>query len=431
MSNQNSEHNAPDSMLRSWGQRLYVIRWPLLAAFGVLAYFLIIGRLGGMEALTGVAVILAVAIAAGDSSAQASSSSDERTNLPTIGGPAGVSLVDALPDPCFLLDRRAMIVHRNPAAALQFPGAGVGNPIAFSIRNPELLAAIDTVASGADAQSVELHQTVPSATWFKVHVAPLDFAESRLATGELHGWIVVTMQSLTEQKRIEAMRADFIANASHELRTPLTSLTGFIDTLQGPAASDKKAQEKFLGIMRLQAQRMSNLIDDLLSLSRIEMRQHVRPTDSVDVSLILSEVVEGLQTQATDADVEVELTLPNEKVEVIGDRDELYEVFENLVDNAIKYGAAGKSVLVSVEPADRPGFDYKISVADKGAGIAEEHVPRLTERFYRVDAESSRKKKGTGLGLAIVKHILNRHGGQFIIRSRLGEGTRVDIFLSK
>jgi len=242
---------------------------------------------------------------------------------------------------------------------------------------------------------------------------------------------LVTFQSLTELKRVDAMRADFIANASHELRTPLASLIGFIDTLLGPAARDAAAREKFLGIMRVQSDRMSRLIDDLLSLSRIEMHQHVRPTGSVDLSGLLREVREGLQTQAKAADIDVVLTLPEAPVTLTGDRGQLYEVFENLIDNAIKYGADGKIVEVTLTATDRPGLRHLVSIVDHGPGVEPEHVPRMTERFYRIDAESSRKKKGTGLGLAIVKHIIQRHRGQMSIKSKSkpGEGLRVDVLL--
>ena len=246
------------------------------------------------------------------------------------------------------------------------------------------------------------------------------------------GVLVITLQSLTEAKRLESLRTDFIANASHELRTPLTSLVGFIDTLLGPAANDKEARERFLGLMRGQAARMAKLIEDLLSLSRIEMRQHMRPTAPVELGGLLREVVEGLSKLAEDSKTRLNLSLPEAPVAVSGDRDELYEVFENLIDNAIKYGADGDTIDISLSPdAGRPGFDVRVSVVDHGIGVAPEHVPRLTERFYRVDAESSRRKKGTGLGLAIVKHIVNRHHGQLAIKSEPGQGTRVDVLLRK
>ena len=333
---------------------------------------------------------------------------------------------DALPDPSIIIDRRSIIVHMNAPASRHFPGVATGNPIAFTMRFPALLNAIEQ-ARTAGAQQVELHQTVPTETWYKAMVAPL-------AAGDPvnDGVLVITLQSLTEEKRLESLRTDFVANASHELRTPLTSLVGFIDTLLGPAANDKEARERFLTIMQGQAARMAKLIEDLLSLSRIEMRQHLRPTADVDLNVLIREVAEGLDKLAKDSGTQLKLDFPSSPMIVTGDRDELYEVFENLIDNAIKYGADGGDVEITLSPATgRGGFDAAVSVTDHGAGVAAEHVPRLTERFYRVDAESSRKKKGTGLGLAIVKHIVNRHHGLLTIRSQPGQGTRVEVLLRK
>ncbi|WP_291396199.1 ATP-binding protein [Devosia sp.] len=333
---------------------------------------------------------------------------------------------DALPDPAVVLDARSVIIHLNREARHHFPGVVAGTPIAFTLRSPQLLSAIEAARLGP-AQTIELHQTVPTETWYKATIAPLLPG----AQGK-DGILVITLQSLTEAKRLESLRTDFIANASHELRTPLTSLVGFIDTLLGPAANDKVARERFLGLMRGQAARMSKLIDDLLSLSRIEMRQHVRPITPVDLGPLLREVAEGLQVQAAETRTRLDVRLPEGSVVVSGDRDELYEVFENLIENAIKYGADGDNIEITLTPdTGRTGFAALVSVVDHGVGVAEEHVPRLTERFYRVDAESSRKKKGTGLGLAIVKHIVTRHHGLLAIRSQPGQGTRVEVLLRK
>jgi len=337
-------------------------------------------------------------------------SSEQRLDI--LGG-----FADALSDPCLVLDRRSVVVHRNPAAAREMPGVAPGNLLTLALRNPALLNAVEAARRTDSAQSVELHQTVPNETWHRANVAPLPGGEGLLA---------VTLHNLTDQKRLEQLRSDFIANASHELRTPLTSLVGFIDTLLGPAAKDEAARERFLNIMRQQAARMSALIDDLLSLSRIELRQHLRPTGTVELSRLIREVAEGLETQAADAGVKINIDAA--PTTVTGDQNELYEVFENLIDNAIKYGGDGGVVEVAIT-GGRVGYEHAVTVTDRGVGIEQQHVPRLTERFYRVDAESSRKKKGTGLGLAIVKHIVNRHRGLLTIRSKPGEGTRVEVLL--
>ncbi len=338
------------------------------------------------------------------------------------------AFVEALGDPGLVLDSRGAVLHRNGAAARQYPNLLVGRVMTLVMRNPDLVAAIESSQRSGEPRSFELHETVPSETWDRVVVAPIRRPDRDWFADE-NRQMLVTFQSLTELKRVDALRTDFIANASHELRTPLASLIGFIDTLLGPAARDAAAREKFLGIMRSQADRMSRLIDDLLSLSRIEMYQHVRPTGSVELGGLLREVREGLQIQAQAADLDVVLTLPEMAVTVAGDRSQLYEVFENLIDNAIKYGAGGKTVEVELTEIDRPGLRYMASVIDHGPGVEPEHVPRMTERFYRIDAETSRKKKGTGLGLAIVKHIIQRHRGQMAIRSKPGEGLRVDVLL--
>lgn len=414
--------------------RLIAQAGPLLGIAGVFVMLVLFGDLAPLAAIIGIlAVFSAVLLLSPAPSVVRPQPAPVvvvpeviAPTLPTI--PSFAAFADALIDPCMLLDRRSVVLHANAAALRQFPGVVNGNPITFSLRNPELVQAIDGAMRSGSTRSFELHETVPAETWDKVVVAPLRQPGSDWFADEERR-LVVTFQSLTELKRVEALRTDFIANASHELRTPLASLLGFIDTLLGPAAKDPAAREKFLGIMRGQAERMSKLIDDLLSLSRIEMHQHVRPTASIDLASLLREVREGLMMQAKTAKVEIRLSLFAGSTTTIGDRSQLYEVFENLLDNAIKYGASGEFVELSLAPANRSGFQHMVTVIDHGPGVEPEHVPRLTERFYRIDADASRKKKGTGLGLAIVKHIVNRHRGQLSIKSKPGEGMRVDVFL--
>jgi two-component system phosphate regulon sensor histidine kinase PhoR len=227
------------------------------------------------------------------------------------------------------------------------------------------------------------------------------------------------------------MRADFVANASHELRTPLASLSGFIETLQGSARDDAQARQRFLGIMKAQANRMARLIDDLLSLSRIELKAHLQPATPVDLVGIVRQVADSLQTLARDRGVEIKIEKPEKPLAVRGDRDELIRVFENLVENALKYGAPGKRVDISLARKVGSGGEEEatVSVRDYGPGIADEHIPRLTERFYRVDVAESRAQGGTGLGLALVKHIVARHRGRLVINSVLGKGATFTIRL--
>jgi two-component system phosphate regulon sensor histidine kinase PhoR len=232
---------------------------------------------------------------------------------------------------------------------------------------------------------------------------------------------LVTLDDLTPLRRVEEMRADFIANASHELRTPLAALSAFIETLQGSARDDPEARTKFLSIMQAQATRMARLINDLLSLSRIELNAHLRPDKRVDLRSVVRQVVDGLQTLAHDREVEICVASTSDRIDVLGDRDELLRVFENLIENALKYAVSGKRVDVTLS-ADNARNEAKVAIRDYGPGIAPEHLPRLTERFYRVDVADSRAQGGTGLGLALAKHILNRHGGRLTIESVLGQG---------
>ncbi len=236
--------------------------------------------------------------------------------------------------------------------------------------------------------------------------------------------MLMTFHDQTPLRRVEEMRVDFVANASHELRTPLAALSGFIDTLQGPAKEDAGARERFLGIMRTQATRMARLIDDLLSLSRIELSAHVRPSDPIDLTPLLHQVVDGLEPLAHERGVVVSVDIPELPVVVPGDRDELLRLFENLIENGLKYGAAGGKVDVALTDvsASESLKEVRVMVKDYGPGIAPEHLPRLTERFYRVDVGDSRAQGGTGLGLSLVKHILNRHRGRLMIESVPGQG---------
>jgi two-component system phosphate regulon sensor histidine kinase PhoR len=327
-------------------------------------------------------------------------------------------LVGAMPEPAIIVgaDDRAAAAN-GPALAL-LPALRVGDPLVLALRWPAVIDAIRNVTATGEAETALWSERAPIERLFEVCVAPLATdAGAVVAT-------LLTLRDLTESRRVERMRADFIANASHELRTPLASLLGFIETLQGSAHADARARDKFLAIMREQGRRMARLIDDLLSLSRIEQKQHVRPEAAVDLSLAARHVVDTLAPMAREMRVEIKLS-GDQPVIVTGDRDELVRVAENLIENAIKYGArpeaaGGDRVEVTVA---RSGKDGTLSVRDFGRGIPPEHLPRLTERFYRVDAGQSRAKNGTGLGLAIVKHILARHRGRLTIASRPDQGS--------
>jgi two-component system phosphate regulon sensor histidine kinase PhoR len=306
------------------------------------------------------------------------------------------------------------------------PALRQGEPVSFALRMPELIEAIGRAAAEGEEQRVVYFERVPIDRWFETIVMPV----KREPGAEKPDLVLMTFHDLTPLRRVEEMRADFVANASHELRTPLAALLGFIETLQGSAREDAKARTRFLAIMQEQARRMARLIDDLLSLSRIELNAHRRPDTPVDLVPIIRQVVDGLETLARDRGVTVNIEAAS-AMPVLGDHDELVRIFENLIENALKYGAAGKRVDIKLALGTSADGQPETlaSVRDYGPGIAPEHLPRLTERFYRVDVTESRAQGGTGLGLALVKHILNRHRGRLTIDSAPGAGATFTIHL--
>jgi two-component system, OmpR family, phosphate regulon sensor histidine kinase PhoR len=343
------------------------------------------------------------------------------------------NILDSLPDPLFILDSRRRIVSTNGAARELFEmeraaGPLVGRDLAGIIRDPKVLEAADG-ALGLGKKKSDAEFTIPSPVerTFIAAVVPLTSADGSAA--------LVLLHDQTERLKMDQMRADFVANASHELRTPLASVLGFTETLLGPAKDDADARAKFLPIMLTQAERMKRLIDDLLSLSRIELHEHTRPTEAVDIIPTLRNVIELIEKQAADKKVVIGVTIAPSLPKAVADSNELYQVFFNLLGNAVKYGGdKGVDVEVSVSQ-DRPnsmpgrGPCLKIAVRDYGEGIPREHLARLTERFYRVDNARSRQLGGTGLGLAIVKHITIRHRGALTIDSELGKGSTFAVHL--
>jgi len=353
----------------------------------------------------------------------------------------GVAIIERLPDPIILLDRSGRIVLYNRAAMGIVGAAAARRHISTVLRVPGVLEAVAQVIAGAPAQVVEYEQPVPIERHYHAFVAPVNApvnaplkAGAQDISGNKHRNILILLHDLTTLKRAEQMRADFVANASHELRTPLASLAGFVETLRGPARDDAAARDKFLGIMQDQAERMDRLINDLLSLSRIELNEHVRPEDCVDLAAIVTDSVDVMAPLAAKEGVEVRLDVEPGLPHLLGDRDELVQVCQNLLANALKYGGSGKRVDVRVGRAGQPlrtgsAPSLMLSVQDYGPGIAREHLPRLTERFYRVDVEQSRQRGGTGLGLAIVKHIVNRHMGVLSIDSEKDNGSTFTVVL--
>jgi len=335
-------------------------------------------------------------------------------------------MAEALPDPAILLNPAGQVLFCNTPARGLFASLREGSHISSVIRTPEFLDAVAAAPLRGRAVTVTYAERVPVGRRMAVTVAPLARRTERDSN------ILVLLRDLTEVERINQMRADFIANASHELRTPLASLRGFIETLQSAAKDDPAARERFLAIMAEQASRMTRLIDALLSLSRVEMNAHVPPSGLVDLNEVLDLVRDTLEPLARESSASLKVTRFPRAAIVRADRDELVQVFQNLVQNAFRYGVKGGEVRLEprqAPPVGRQPGRYAISVIDQGPGIAPEHLPRLTERFYRIDVTSSREKGGTGLGLAIVKHIINRHRGELTISSKRGKGSNFTVLL--
>lgn len=368
-------------------------------------------------------------------------------------GPPYAALVDALPDPVMvisaqepddLIGRRFILI--NAAARETFQAQAETGLLVTLIRDPQVLETVDEALFGAIESETLYAVGGAQGRILRAMARPLGEAPdgSRLA--------LLVLRDETDARRAEQTRADFLANASHELRTPLASLSGFIETLRGHAKDDPKARDRFLGIMQGQAERMSRLVDDLMSLSRIELNEHVPPSDRVDFVAATQDVVDALTLMAADRQVSFATELPaRDTTFIAGDRDQVIQVIQNLADNALKYSPAGSTIRLAVEAGlsaeqaaetwnleagrmtllspDRAGARYvRLRVTDAGVGLAREHLPRLTERFYRVEGQKSGDRPGTGLGLAIVKHIVNRHRGGFVVESLEGHGASFTVY---
>ena len=336
------------------------------------------------------------------------------------------SVLAALPEPLLLIDAERRIVSANPSALDLLGPRLPGRDLGAALRVPAVLEATDAVLAGGTGRTIEVDLPGSVERHLSAQVGPLRPPTSAGAAA------VLTLTDITGTKRSERMRQDFVANASHELRTPLATLLGFIETLRGPARDDNAARDRFLSIMAEQASRMARLVDDLLSLSRIELNEHLAPKERVDLRRVLIAVADGLEQRAAKRQMRIDVALPESLPDVVGDPDELAQVFQNLIDNAIKYGRSGTAVEVTggASPRRLAGvLAAQVAIRDHGEGILTEHIPRLTERFYRVDPARSRELGGTGLGLAIVKHIVNHHRGLLEIESELGEGSVFKVHL--
>ncbi len=346
----------------------------------------------------------------------------------TLDLPAGAGrrLLERLPLGVLLVDREGQVRFMNAAALELFGRCPPGVFHAAALRAPKLLAGIEETRTAGAPSTVDFTLMRGTELHLRAHLRAL---AERPGRGERDA-VVIVIEDLTQARITEQLYRDFVANASHELKTPLASITGLIETLQGHARDDPAASERFLGIMATQAERMRRLVNDMLSLNRIEQNERTPPRTPQCLSEIVEETVDAMRPIAEAAGIALTVDLPVEEVEVLGSREELAQVFQNLIDNAVKYGREGDRVRVAPVTGgqERRGM-IGIAVADTGPGIARTHLPRLTERFYRVSVPRSRARGGTGLGLAIVKHVLSRHRGQLQIESEVGRGSTFTVWL--
>jgi len=339
---------------------------------------------------------------------------------------------DRLPSAIIVIDDQRRVMHANKSAVSLIGENALNRDLSLSLRHPVILDSADDVLAGATERAGEITIPAPVAQSFTFHVERLH--DAPLPDGS---FATLVLDDVTSAHKTEEMRASFVANVSHELRSPLTAIIGFIETLRGPASDDVDARQRFLSIMHRESQRMARLIDDLLSLSRVEVNEHVAPQDAVDVTQTLHNVMEALQPQAAIKRIKLNLNADKSTPVALGDADQLHQVFRNLIENAIKYSSDDSAVEVSsksvarVPGSARPGLS--VTVHDQGPGIPKSLIPRLTERFYRIDeARSNTAETGmssTGLGLAIVKHIVNRHRGHMTAQSEIGIGSTFTVYL--
>src|SRR6201996_8397014 len=413
-------HSSSSSIFSPWPDRLRNAAFILAVAAAAPPVLVLSDELSPLRAGAVFICIAAAALVPWRLNHTTTSREDVRGVNP-VESAAVSAIVAGMPDPAVLLDRAGRVIHLNVAAAQLAPALRKNELAQFALRSPEIITALREAIATTEPRRATYLDHVPVDRWMELVITPVPVPT---AFGGTDKCMLMTFHDLTPLRRVEEMRADFVANASHELRTPLAALSGFIDTLQGPAKDDAKARERFLGIMHNQATRMARLIDDLLSLSRVELSAHVRPDTLVDIAPIMRQVIDGLEPLARERQVEVNIDLPETPAWIAGDREELMRLFENLVENALKYGASGGKVNVSLVAATSSEGqpELRVLVRDFGPGIAPEHLPRLTERFYRVDVGDSRAQGGTGLGLSLVKHIVSRHRGRLLIESVLKNG---------
>jgi two-component system phosphate regulon sensor histidine kinase PhoR len=411
-------------------QRLYLRRWLLALSCSVVLVFVASYGLPVLPALFGMLSIIAGAAFLPREGVLRPLPLNLRTSDRIAADRTLDRVLEGLPTPVILLDRQRRVLTFNSHAADLWPILRAGDHLSGVIRDPGVLEAVANVdSSDRPEQRVDYEQRVPIERHMEATVGWIG-DRSTESNGRAPA-LILHLRDLTEQERLDQLRTDFVANASHELRTPLASVIGFIETLQGAARHDEAARDHFLEVMGRQANRMARLIDNLLSLSRIEMRLHLKPQARVDLNLVAKQALMDLEPVAELAGVTIRFTPLGEEAWVLGDRDELIQVVSNLVENSVKYGRRGGNVWLTIERQEAAnGGSLALGVRDDGPGIDAKHLPRLTERFYRAN-DAGGEKSGTGLGLAIVKHVVTRHRGELKISSELGKGSAFTIILNE
>lgn len=431
----NHEANTPIDLPLEVAQRmmarLRAMRWLIVAVAVVVCVLLVSGRIDLHEAvftfgfLSLTALLSGAPAAAGRRVLSSKRSGAARLLAQQANTDKGIArLIAAWPQAVVIVDQRAVIHSINQLASDLLDIRQPGDPLSFKLRDPDVLGAVQRALDAGREETCTLIEKVPAVRKLLLHIRPFGHdAETSPLRADQARFVLMVIEDETDAYRVERMRSDFVANASHELRTPLASITGCIETLKGAAKNDPEGQERFLNIMDQQAGRMTALIDDLLSLNRIEMQAHRRPADTVDMADMVREALDILRPASEEAGVEMLLDIPGTPTTVRGDAGELRQVAANLLQNAIKYGASGKRVDITLRDALEGGVRMvELRVQDHGPGIAQEDLPRLTERFYRAHEETNPLATGTGLGLAIVKHIIARHRGRLLVDSQLGQG---------
>ena len=334
-------------------------------------------------------------------------------------------IIEELEDQFFALDRYNLIKYLNKSAKQRFGENLIDKNISSVVRDTKLLETIEEAIKDQTTKNVNVEINLPSYQLYKIYIIP----------GPTHLFpetdsVVLFLKDFTEITKAQKLKTDFVANVSHELRTPLVSIKGSLETILGPASDDKVAQKKFMSIMSDQVLRMENLINDLLILSRIELEEHIKPNKIVNLNDIFTNIKSNFELILKKKKINLQIELM-EPTLVFGDNDKLLTVFSNLIDNAIKYSQDGKNIYIKSQNSEGKliGKNMLINIKDEGIGIPQDLIPRITERFFRVDTEKSKKVGGTGLGLAIMKHIISQHRGDYEILSKVNEGTEIKIFL--